>query len=352
MRHGSSIDPPNRFERLHLEREPGEPAGNDEDGHGLPRRELEYIEDQAQSIVASNDSPDLPFRYSLNPYRGCVHACAYCYARPTHEYLGFNAGLDFETRIVVKKQAARLFEVFLRKPGWKAEPISFSGVTDCYQPVERDLRLTRGCLEVARRFRQPVSIITKNALILRDLDLLASIARENLVHVYLSLTTLRPDLAAMMEPRTSIPEARLRAIRELSAASVPTGAMVAPVIPGLNDSEIPQILQAVSQAGATTAGYVLIRLPSTVRPVFEEWLQRTHPAEADKVLDRIRQTRQGKSSDSTFGQRLTGTGELADQIGNLFQVFRRQYGLDEKLPPHDRSRFRPPPDHSDQRLLF
>ena len=352
MRHGSHIDPPNRFESVRHEPDDGAISWDEESPDDSPRRDIEYLDDASKSIVTENRSPDLPFRYSLNPYRGCIHGCSYCYARPGHEYLGMNAGLDFETRIVVKRDAGKRFREFLSRKQFVPEPIAFSGVTDCYQPAEREFRLTRQCLEIASECHLPVSIVTKNALVLRDLDLLESMAQRSLVHVYLSVTTLDPDLARMMEPRTSIPNARLRAIGQLAAANVPVGVMTAPIVPGLNDVELPALLKAASEAGAKTAGYVLLRLPMTVQPVFTEWLQRTQPLKAERILKRIRQTRDGKLNDSTWGERMVGTGELAEQIRNLFRMFQIQYGLDERLPPHDCSHFLPPPGASGQLSMF
>ena len=321
MRHGSQIDPPNRFEQTHVEPDNSHLEWDTEFAEQRLDRKIEYLTDDSKSIVSENNSPDLPFRYSLNPYRGCVHSCSYCYARPTHEYLGLNAGLDFETKIVVKREAAKLLREFLAKKSWKPECIMFSGVTDCYQPAERDFKLTRQCLEVAAECRQPVSIITKNALVIRDLDILEKLAADGLVHVFLSLTTLEPQLAREMEPRTSIPAARLRAIKLLSDTGVPTGVMVAPVIPGLNDSEVPSILEAAKDHGAQTAGYVLLRLPLTVEPVFKEWIERTQPMKSTRVLGRIQETRDGKMNSSSFGERMVGSGEIAQQIKNMFRLF-------------------------------
>lgn len=352
MRHGSQLDPPNRFETVRRESDLEQVAWDLEYLGARNDRSIEYIDDASQSIVTENRSPDIPFRYSLNPYRGCVHACAYCYARPGHEYLGFNAGLDFETRIVVKRDAPRLFREFLERPSWKPEPITFSGVTDCYQPVERELRLTRQCLEVARECRQPVSVITKNALVVRDLDVLKELASKDLVHVYLSITSLDPELARDMEPRTSIPSARLRAVQVLAESGVPVGVMTAPIIPGLNDSEIPQLLEAAKEAGAITAGYVLLRLPLTVEPVFIEWLRRVRPNQADKVLGRLQQARDGKLNSSGWGERMVGKGLIAEQIRQLFRVFRRKHGLDGQMPEYRLDRFQPPPSPSGQLRLF
>ena len=351
MRHGSKIDPPNRFEKVQFEREWSEEAC-ETDVSELDNRKIEYIEDQSLTVVATNNSPDLPFNFSLNPYRGCIHGCAYCYARPGHEYLGFNAGLDFETKIVVKRQAPELLRKFLAKSSWVSEPISFSGVTDCYQPAERQFKLTRQCLQVVEACNQPISIVTKNALIQRDLDILGPMAEKNLVHVYVSVTSLEPELARDMEPRTSIPSARLRTIEHLSEAGIPTGVMIAPVIPGLNDSEIPQILKSARNAGARVAGTVLLRLPLTVRPVFEEWIQRVRPNQAEMILGRIKQTRQGKLNDSQFSQRMKGTGLIAEQIRTLFNTFKKQLGFDSSLPLHNCSDFvRPEKDHRQQRLF-
>ena len=352
MRHGSQIDPPNRFETVHHEPDFEHLEWDTEYLRTVANRKIEYLTDSSKSIVSENDSPDVPFRYSLNPYRGCAHACPYCYARPGHEYLGFNAGLDFETKIVVKHDAPRLLREFLANDSWQPEPIAFSGVTDCYQPAERQFRLTRQCLEVALQCRQPVSIVTKNALVLRDLPILSQMAAHRLVHVFVSVTTLDPELAREMEPRTSIPSARLRAMRMLAEAGVPVGVMVAPVIPGLNESEVPTILEAAKKAGAITAHYILLRLPLSVEPVFVEWLERTQPLRAERILGRIRETRKGKLSSSAWGERMVGSGEIADQIKNMFRLFKRKHGLDNRLPPHNCSLFRPPVGRSGQKRLF
>ena len=351
MTHGSMIDPPNRFEKVHREADFEHLEWDQEYLAGLDKRKIEYLSDASKSIVSRNSSPDIPFRYSVNPYRGCAHGCSYCYARNSHEYLGFNAGLDFETKIVVKHDAPELFREFLAKESWKPEPITFSGVTDCYQPAEREFRLTRQCLTVALECRQPVSIITKNALVLRDLDLLQPMAEARLVHVFLSITTVDAELARSMEPRTSIPGSRLRAVRMLARAGVPVGVMLAPIIPGLNDSEIPSLLEAAHEAGAKSAGYVLLRLPLTVEPVFLEWLKRTQPLKAERVQQRIQNSRRGKLSNSTWGERMVGQGEMADQIGKMFRLFSQRFGLG-RLPPLDASRFRPPTPRSGQLRLF
>ena len=351
MRHGSNLDPKNRFESIHLEPNFDDLQHDPEFVDSCANRNIQFFDDHSQTIVVKNNSPDLPFTFSLNPYRGCIHGCAYCYARPGHEFLGFNAGMDFETKIVVKKNAPELFRNFLSRKGWQCEPITFSGVTDCYQPAERNFEITRKCLKIALQFNQPIGIVTKNALIIRDLDLLSSMAKKRLVHTYISITSLDDSLAREMEPRTSIPAARLRAIRKLSDAGVPTGVMVAPVIPGLNDSEIPAILQAVADAGATTAAYIMLRLPLTVEPVFKEWLNRTQPDRAEMILHRISEVRDGKLNDSEFGRRMTGTGIYAEQIRKLFAIHKKKNGLENTMPEYDCSAFRVPGSEQ-QKSLF
>lgn len=352
MRHGSNIDPPNRFERVHREFDPEHVAWDTEYLSEREKRNIEYLEDSSASIVSTNSSPDIPFRYSINPYRGCAHGCSYCYARNTHEYLGFSAGLDFETKIVVKRDAAKLFRQFLAADKYEPDQIVFSGVTDCYQPAERSYRITRACLEVARECRQPIGIVTKNALVTRDIDVLAPMAEQNLAHVAISLNSLDAELARDMEPRTSIPAARLRAIRMLSEAGIPTAAMVSPIVPGLNDSEIPNVLEQAAEHGALSASWILLRLPITVEPVFLEWLDRTRPNHADKVRGLLRQLRSGNLSDAQFGTRMRGTGPIADQIQSMFRVFAARHGLDHRLPPLDCSQFKPPVPPGGQQRLF
>jgi DNA repair photolyase len=328
-------------------------ADDEEYLEGLERTRTTYLVDTSQSIVSENDSPDVGFRYSVNPYRGCSHGCSYCYARPSHEYLGMSAGIDFETKVLVKLRAAELFRDWLARPKWKPEPIAFSGVTDCYQPAEKEFRLTRACLEVALEARQPMTLITKNALVTRDLDVLSEMAARNLVRVALSVTSMRQELTRIMEPRTSAPQARIAAIKTLTAAGVPTFLMTAPIIPGLNDSEVPGILKAGSEAGAQGASYVLLRLPTTVREVFFEWLERQLPDQAEKVKNRVRATREGRDNSAEFGKRMRGTGLIADQIAQTFKVFAAKYGLDNsKLTPLDCSQFRPPKSASGQMSLF
>jgi DNA repair photolyase len=347
---GTPTAPPNRFERLHLEPddEHRDPADEDDDR----AVQTVFYDDSSRTIVTENDSPDVPFRFSLNPYRGCEHGCSYCFARPSHEYLGLNAGIDFETKIFVKRDAATLFRDWLRKQKQCEEPVILSGVTDCYQPVERRLQITRQCIAVAAEAGQPISIITKNALVARDLDLLAPMAEQNLVHVSFSVTTLDAALGRALEPRASAPQARLRAIAELTSAGVPVRVMAAPVIPGLNDSELPAILAAAADAGATHAAFVYLRLPYAVGPIFLDWLQRNRPAQASKVEALIRTARRGRLNESRFGDRFRPEGERAAQIKATFQLFSRKYRLDQPLPDYDFGHFQRPTDQPGQRMLF
>ncbi|MBI3468434.1 MAG: PA0069 family radical SAM protein [Planctomycetes bacterium] len=348
---GAQIAPPNRFETTHLE-DDWEHLEGDPDLLDERRIATEFLPDSSKSIITENNSPDVPFRYSMNPYRGCEHGCAYCYARPTHELLGLNAGLDFESRILVKHDAPSLLRAELNNPRWQPEVIVLSGVTDCYQPAERRYRLTRGLLEVLLEARQPCGIITKNALILRDFDLLQEMARRRLVHANLSITTLNAELARVLEPRTSPPANRLRAVRTLADAGVPARVMVAPVIPGLNDEELPAILAAAAEAGAQGAGYVLLRLPHAVRPVFQDWLARNRPEKQGRVESLIRSTRGGKLNSAAFGKRMRGQGSYAEQISQTFRVFAHQHGLNGPLPELDATQFRPPRPASGQLPLF
>lgn len=348
---GAQIAPPNRFETTHLEDDwehlEGDPELLDE-----RRLATEFLPDNSKSIITENNSPDVPFRYSINPYRGCEHGCAYCYARPTHELLGLNAGLDFESRILVKHDAPALLRAELNSPRWQPEVIVMSGVTDCYQPAERRYRLTRGLLEVLLEARQPCGIITKNALILRDLDLLRAMAQRRLANANLSITTLNPDLARVLEPRTSPPANRLRAVRMLAAAGVDVRVMVAPIIPGLNDEELPAILAAAAEAGAKGAGYVLLRLPHAVRPVFQDWLARNLPDKQGRIEKLIRFTRGGELNNAQFGRRMRGAGPYAEQISQTFHVFAHKHGLDGPLPELDFTQFRPPRTAGGQLQLF
>lgn len=328
---GAASNPPNRFERLALE-----PLDSEETPPEVP---TEYFDDSSRSILARNDSPDVPFTYSINPYRGCEHGCAYCFARPTHEYLGFSAGLDFETRIVVKRAAPELLEAEFRKHSWRPQPVALSGNTDCYQPVERRLELTRRCLGVFLRFRNPVSLITKSHMVTRDLDLLAEMARLKLVHVQLSITTLDARLARSMEPRASAPERRLEAVADLSRAGVPVGVSIAPVIPGLTDAEIPAIVRQAAERGATWAGYLLLRLPLGLKDLFPQWLARDCSARARRVLARIRDTRGGELYNPRFGTRKRGEGAIAASLESLFRMACRKAGLAAEPSPLSTEQF-------------
>jgi len=320
---GASWNPQNRFETLAY-------VIDDEAERDENAPKTIYLRDPSRSIIATNDSPDVGFEASINPYRGCEHGCIYCYARPTHEYLGFSAGLDFETKILVKEDAPALLREELSKKSWEPKTIALSGVTDPYQPIERKLGITRGCLAVLAEFRNPVGIITKNALVTRDADILGEMSSWNGTRVFISVTSLDSHVHHVMEPRTSTPELRLEAIRTLSAAGIPVGVMVAPVVPGLTDHEMPAILKAAREAGAQWAGFVVLRLPWAVAPLFEQWLEENFPDRKDKVLNRIRDLRGGKLYDAQWGVRGRGTGIFAEQIEALFDVTCRKLGLNEK----------------------
>lgn len=327
---GTTERPPNRFERLSIEDDEGaweEIARADPEFEPRVVR-TQYLRDETRSIITSNDSPDIGFSHSLNPYRGCEHGCAYCYARPYHEYLGYNAGIDFETRLLVKERAADLLEEELAKKSWQPTVLACSGVTDCYQPIERKLAITRSCLEVLADFRNPVGLITKNALVTRDIDLLQRLAEHDAVSVTLSLTTLDPKLASTLEPRASRPAARLAAIRQLSEAGIPVGISVAPIIPGLNDHELPALMEAAAEHGASYASGTMLRLPYVVKDLFATWLKRFEPGKREMILGRVAELRGGKMNDSNFGTRFTGTGPMAEQIARLVEVSMRRAGLD------------------------
>jgi len=332
---GAAGNPGNRFEQT-------EYAVSEWDDPEDPSRDTVFLKDTTRSIITYNDSPDVGFDASINPYRGCEHGCIYCFARPNHEYLGFSAGLDFESRILVKEDAPELLRKELMSPRWEPQPIAISGVTDAYQPIERRLGLTRRCLEVLVEFLNPVVIITKNELVTRDIDLLATLARHNGAVVYISVTTLDSNLAGDLEPRASHPARRLAAIEALSAAGVPTGVLVAPVIPGLTDHEMPAILAAVAKAGATIAGYVPLRLPYGVAPLFEEWLGLHVPLQKEKILGRIRELRGGKLNDPNFTSRMRAEGPYADHMRQLFEVSCRKAKLNSTKPALTAEYFRRP----------
>ncbi len=324
---GASWSPANRFEKLRVDVNDFDVVDVEPDDGERPRRETQFFRDGTKTIITRNNSPDVGFETSLNPYRGCEHGCIYCYARPTHEYLGFSAGLDFESKIMVKTNAPELLRAELERPGWKPQVLVMSGVTDPYQPVEKNLRITRGCLEVLAKFRNPVAIITKNRLVTRDTDILRELANYNAVAVNISVTSLDPKLQRLLEPRTSPPQARLDTISQLRAAGIPVGVMVAPVIPGLTDHEVPKILEACAKAGAQFAGYTIVRLPWAVAPLFEHWLEEHFPDRKEKVLGRIRHLRGDRLNNSKWHTRMTGEGIFAEQIASLFEVACRRAGI-------------------------
>ncbi|HLN87972.1 MAG TPA: PA0069 family radical SAM protein [Candidatus Limnocylindrales bacterium] len=333
---GSASNPKNRFEPV--ERVPEPP----EDSDDISSPHTQFLPDSSKSIIAYNDSPDVGFDASVNPYRGCEHGCVYCYARPTHEYLGFSAGLDFETKIMVKDDAPELLRQELSSSRWKPQLVALSGNTDCYQPVEKQKQLTRACLEIFLEFRNPVMIVTKNHLVTRDIDVLSELAKFDCIGVTLSLSTLDHQLASLMEPRASRPARRLEAIRKLAEAGVPVGYLQAPMIPGLTDSEAPAIALAAAKAGATFAGYVALRLPFAVKELFEQWLDQHYPAKKDKILHRVREIRGGKLNDPNFKSRMRGEGIYADQMAKLFQLARKKSGITERWPKLTTEHFRRP----------
>ncbi|MGE0683235.1 MAG: PA0069 family radical SAM protein [Candidatus Binatia bacterium] len=333
---GAADNPPNRFERLSYI---PDLDALDED-LSSPRTAL--FRDPSRTILSRNDSPDVGFTFSVNPYRGCEHGCIYCYARPTHEWLGFSAGLDFETKILVKKQALQLLRAALASPRWEPQAIAMSGVTDLYQPIERQLKLTRGCLEVFVAFRNPVAIVTKNALITRDCDLLTQLARDNAVLVIISVTTLDPQLARRLEPRASAPSKRLAAITALVQAGVPVGVNVAPIIPGLTDTETSVILKAAAEVGAQFASYTIVRLPYGVSDLFIHWLDTHYPERKNKVLNKIRTIRHGKLNDALWHHRMKGEGLFAETIHAMFTLACRKVGLAKRGPTLSTASFRRP----------
>jgi DNA repair photolyase len=339
---GARLNPPNRFEATHRELDLDQVLGDDEYLESLGRPPTEYLPDESRSIIAKNDSPDVGFEVSFNPYRGCEHGCVYCYARPTHEYLGFSAGLDFESKIMVKYDAPELLRKALGAPSWRPRVLGLSGVTDAYQPVERRLELTRRCLAVLLEFRQAVSIITKNRLVTRDADLLGSLAGHDAAGVFVSITSLDDDLVGRLEPRTTRPAGRLKAIETLADAGVPVGVMVAPIIPGLTEHEMPAILKAAADAGACCAGYTIIRLPMEVSTLFQDWLAHHYPGRKEKVLERIRGMRNGRLNESRFGVRMGGEGRGAELISRLFRLTCRRVGLNERPWPVKATAFRRP----------
>ncbi len=327
-----------------------------DDGWDIPleitRPKTQVQQDAARSILTYNESPDLPFDRSINPYRGCEHGCIYCFARPTHAYLGLSPGLDFETRLFSKPNAAALLDDELRKPGYRCRTIAIGVNTDAYQPVERNLKITRSLLEVLQRFRHPVSIVTKSALVERDIDILREMATQQLVSVYFSVTTLDAELARKLEPRAAAPQRRLQAIRRLAEAGIPVSVLAAPVIPVLTDPELDAILAAARDAGARSAGYIMLRLPLEVSELFQQWLQAHYPLKAEHVMTRVRDTRGGKDYDSRFGLRLSGTGEFAGMIAQRFVLACKRLGLKPREDHLNRGAFRVPLRRGDQLGLF
>ena len=329
-----------------------------DDGWGLLEEELPPLRttltrDTSKSIIARNESPDIPFDRSINPYRGCEHGCVYCFARPTHAYLGLSPGLDFETRLFFKPEAPRLLEKELRRPGYECRVMALGTNTDPYQPVERRLGITREILKVLSAFNHPVGIVTKSALVLRDLDILAPMAERGLAQVCISVTSLDRDIANKLEPRAPTPPRRIETIRRLAEAGIPVGVMAAPVIPALTDAELESILETARDAGAQSAGYVLLRLPLEIAGLFEEWLATHAPLKSERVMSLVRGSRGGKTYDATFGQRMTGTGAYAEAIGRRFDLACRRLGFDSgKRFRLDASRFSPPLARDGQLALF
>jgi DNA repair photolyase len=335
---GAQVNPKNRF----LPREYVQEHTEGIDDWERPDTATEYLEEHAKTIVNKIDSPDLGMGYSMNPYQGCEHGCIYCYARNAHQYWGFSAGSDFEHKIIIKKNAPELFRKFLDNRNWQPAPISISGNTDCYQPVERKMGLTRQLLQIALQYNQPVAMITKNSLILRDVDLLSEMAKRNLACVFVSVTGLDEKLRLVMEPRTATYRQRLKVISELSAAGVPVGVMNAPVIPGLNDQEMPHVLKAARENGARMAGYTIVRLNDAVEGIFKDWLQKNFPDRFDKVCSLISSCHGGNLHDSTWGRRMKGEGGVADIIAQQFKLQTRKLGLNMEKVQLDTSRFSRP----------
>lgn len=337
---GVITNSPNRFEKLHIDTsgfEDNDLFESDEDASPV---RTEYYRDHSRSVLTKNESPDIGAGYSMNPYRGCEHGCVYCYARPTHEYLGFSAGLDFETKIMVKHDAAELLEREFSGKSWEPQPVFFSGNTDCYQPAERALGITRKCLEVFRRFQNPVVVITKSSLVRRDADILGELSGLNLAKVIITITTLSKDLQSKLEPRASVPQRRLDTIEHLAKSGVRVGVNVAPIIPGLTDEEIPEIIKRSAESGASFAGRVVLRLPHSVKEIFAEWLKNNMPDRAGKVMNRVREMHGGKLYDHTYGKRLTGEGIWADTIRTVYDNACRRHGLNEDSFHLDRTIFR------------
>ncbi len=336
---GTALNPAARYDKQSIE---AFDDGWEPDEEAAPPPRTTLLRDATRTIIARNDSPDIGFDRSINPYRGCEHGCIYCFARPTHAYLGLSPGIDFETKIVFKPEAAKLLEKELRKASYRPEVLVLGSNTDPYQPVERTLSLTRAILEVLERFNHPVSIVTKSAGVLRDADILGRMAAKNLARVYLSITTLNPALARVMEPRAASPARRLAAISGLVAAGIPAGVLASPMIPGLNDAELETILEAAARAGACTAATLLLRLPNELGALFTDWLNQHMPDRAAHVLSLIRQSRAGRLNDSNFHSRFAGTGPYVDLLGKRFARAARQFSLDGERSPLDTTQFAVP----------
>ena len=342
---GASLNENHRFTNMRMEIDPG--VFDELSEEERPLLHTQFFKDASRSILNKNDSPDLGFGFSVNFYRGCEHGCIYCYARPTHEYLNLSAGLDFESKIFVKEQAPQLLRQEFMAKRWQPQVVMMSGVTDCYQPAERQFKITRECLKVFNQFRNPVSIITKNALVTRDIDILKELAEKHCVSVTLSITSLNDQVAKVMEPRASVPAARLKAITALAENGIPVSVNVAPIVPGITDHEIPVILKAAADAGAQSAGYVVVRLPYSVKDLFVDWLERPFPEKKSRVLALIRDMRGQKLYDANFGTRMTGVGQNAENIVQMFYVFRKKYGLDRHRDYLSLDNFRCPSDQTD-----
>jgi DNA repair photolyase len=304
--------------------------------------ETQVTEERARSIISHNDSPDVGFSQSINPYRGCEHGCIYCYARPSHAYLELSPGLDFETKLFAKTNAPELLREALAKPGYQCSPIALGANTDCYQPIERKYGITRQILEILAECEHPVTMVTKSALVERDLDILEPMAKKKLVQVFVSIGTLDRELARKLEPRAASPQRRLDILKALKKSEVPCGVMVAALIPALNDKTLEHVLEEASKAGATEAAYVLMRLPNELRPLFHEWIHTHYPQRAEHVISIVRQVRGGRDNDPRFGSRMTGTGNFAELIEKRFEIAARKFGLNERTRDLDCSRFRPP----------
>jgi DNA repair photolyase len=346
---GAVGNPSGRYEPLH--REQIDDGWDNVDAPPPPLRTT-ILKDTSRTIIARNASPDIPFDRSINPYRGCEHGCIYCFARPTHAWLGFSPGLDFESKIMMKPDAAALLDKALRARGYRCRTMAMGTNTDPYQPAERKFQITRAVLQVLARFNHPVGIVTKSALITRDIDILAPMAARQLAKVALSVTTLDAGLARDMEPRASTPARRLEAIRQLSAAGIPTAVMFAPVIPALNDHELESVLAAAREAGAVEAGYVMLKLPLEVRDLFQEWLAAAVPGKAKHVMTLVRAMRGGRDYDPEWHTRMSGTGPIADAVRRRFVIACRKLGLNERTYRLDADRFKPPPAAGDQLQLF